>query len=99
MEPIGSWIGRVDACYRTSVGELAHLYDLELAFDRLSNTWLQVSPIDDVTFEKLAALARGNVAYIGSIEHGVQNPGMVSIIQIAAAMEMTVIELAAEARL
>ncbi len=38
-------------------------------------------------------------SYMGSIERGVQNPGMVSIIQIASAMEMTVAELMAEARL
>ena len=68
VEPIGGWLGRVAARYRMSVGELAQLYDLDLGFDRLSNTWLQVSPIGDATLEKLAALARVNVADLHALQ-------------------------------
>lgn len=68
MEPIGGWLGRVAARYRMSVDELAQLYDLELAFDRLSNTWLQVSTIGEATLEKLAALARVNAADLNALQ-------------------------------
>ena len=36
---------------------------------------------------------------MSSIERGVQNPGLVSIVRIARAMDMMVIELMAEAEL
>lgn len=36
---------------------------------------------------------------MSSIERGVQNPGLVSIVRIAPAMDMTVTELMAEAEL
>lgn len=68
VEPIGGWLGRVAARYRMSVDELAQLYDLELAFDRLSNTWLQVSTIGEATLEKLAALARVNAADLNALQ-------------------------------
>ena len=44
-------------------------------------------------------LAQDFDAYMSSIERGVQNPGLVSIVRIARAMDMTVTELMAEAEL
>lgn len=61
---LGAW-PPATAC---SVDELAQLYDLELAFDRLSNTWLQVSTIGEATLEKLAALARVNAADLNALQ-------------------------------
>lgn len=78
MEPIGGWLGRVAARYRMSVDELAQLYGLELAFDRLSNAWLLVRGIGGVTIEKLARLARVDAAVFdamqGSPDGSMQQP-------------------------
>lgn len=68
MEPIGGWLGRVAARYRMSVDELAQMYELEIVFDRLSSTWLHVSTIGEATVEKLAALARMNVAVLNALQ-------------------------------
>lgn len=48
------------------------------------------------------ALAHGSEvdrSYMSSIERGGQNPGVISVVRIAAAMQMTVADLMAEAGL
>jgi transcriptional regulator with XRE-family HTH domain len=49
--------------------------------------------------EELAHRAAIDRAYMSSIERGSQNPGVMSILRIAAAMDMTLSELAASASL
>jgi len=49
--------------------------------------------------EELAHRATIDRAYMSSIERGGQNPGIMSILRIASAMEMTLAQLAEEARL
>ena len=68
MEPIGGWLGRVAARYRMNVDELAELYGLKLAFDRLGGTWLQVSVVTENTLKRLAALARLNVEVLYTLQ-------------------------------
>jgi hypothetical protein len=68
VEPIGSWLGRVAARYRMSVHELAQLYGLEVDFDRPDSAWLEISSFADATLDKLAALARLNVAELKALQ-------------------------------
>ena len=49
--------------------------------------------------EELAHRALIDRSYMGSIERGGQNPGMVSVVRVARAMDMTLTELMAEAEL
>ena len=68
VEPISGWLGRVAARYRMSVHELAQLYGLEVAFCGYDSTWLEVSSFADATLDKLAALARLNVAELKALQ-------------------------------
>ncbi|PZQ01900.1 MAG: transcriptional regulator [Variovorax paradoxus] len=52
-----------------------------------------------ISQEELAHRSAIDRSYMSSIERGGQNPGIVSIARIAAAMDMTVAELMAEAEL
>jgi transcriptional regulator with XRE-family HTH domain len=52
-----------------------------------------------ISQEELAHRSAIDRSYMSSIERGSQNPGMVSIVRVARAMEMTVAELMIEARL
>jgi transcriptional regulator with XRE-family HTH domain len=52
-----------------------------------------------ISQEELAHRSSIDRSYMSSIERGNQNPGVVSVLRIAYAMEMTVTELMAEARL
>jgi transcriptional regulator with XRE-family HTH domain len=52
-----------------------------------------------ISQEELAHRAAIDRSYMSSIERGVQNPGILSIVRIARAMEMTLTELAAQAQL
>ena len=52
-----------------------------------------------ISQEDLAHVSAVDRSYMSSIERGVQNPGLVSIVRIARAMDMTVTELMAEAEL
>lgn len=52
-----------------------------------------------ISQEELAHRSAIDRSYMSSIERGGQNPGIVSIARIAAAMDMTVTELMAEAEL
>lgn len=52
-----------------------------------------------ISQEELAHLAAIDRSYLSSIERGAQNPGIVSILRMTAALEMTATELFAEARL
>ena len=52
-----------------------------------------------ISQEELAHRASIDRSYMSSIERGGQNPGILSIVRIAHAMEMTLTELAAEAEL
>ncbi len=49
--------------------------------------------------EELAERAELDRSYMSSIERGKQNPGIVSILRVANALEMTATELFAEAEL
>jgi len=49
--------------------------------------------------EELAHRAAIDRAYMSSIERGAQNPGIISILRIATAMQMKLTELAADASL
>lgn len=49
--------------------------------------------------EELAHRASIDRSYMSSIERGGQNPGIVSVVRVARAMDMTVTELMAEAEL
>lgn len=68
VEPISGWLGRVAARYRMSVHELAQLYGLEGTFDGPNSAWLEVSSFTDATLDKLAALARLNVAELKALQ-------------------------------
>jgi hypothetical protein len=68
MEPIGGWLGRVAARYRMGVSELAHLYGLELDFDRPGNAWLIVGRIGQATIRRLTALARVDAAVLHAMQ-------------------------------
>ncbi|TAL13830.1 MAG: XRE family transcriptional regulator [Aquabacterium sp.] len=52
-----------------------------------------------VSQEELAHQSEIDRSYMSSIERGQQNPGIVSILRIAQALDTTLTELAAEARL
>lgn len=52
-----------------------------------------------ISQEELAHMADTDRSYMSSIERGGQNPGIVSVLRIAAAMDMTMTELMAEAKL
>jgi transcriptional regulator with XRE-family HTH domain len=52
-----------------------------------------------VSQEELAHRSAIDRSYMSSIERGGQNPGVISIVRIAHAMEMTMTELMAEAEL
>ena len=52
-----------------------------------------------ISQEELAHRSAIDRSYMSSIERGGQNPGLVSIVLIARAMDMTVTELMAEAEL
>lgn len=52
-----------------------------------------------VSQEELAARSEIDRSYMSSIERGCQNPGIVSVLRICRALEVTLTELAAEARL
>ena len=52
-----------------------------------------------ISQEELAHRSSVDRSYMSSIERGNQNPGVVSVVRIARAMEMTVTELMAEAEL
>jgi transcriptional regulator with XRE-family HTH domain len=52
-----------------------------------------------VSQEELAHRAAVDRSYLSSIERGAQNPGIVSILRVTAALEMTATELFAEAGL
>lgn len=52
-----------------------------------------------ISQEELAHRSEIDRAHMSSIERGTQNPGFVSIVRIARAMEMTVADLMAEASL
>lgn len=52
-----------------------------------------------VSQEELAERAEIDRSYMSSIERGAQNPGVVSILRIAHALDMTLTELFAEAAL
>ena len=52
-----------------------------------------------VSQEELAHRAAVDRSYLSSIERGAQNPGIVSILRVTAALEMTATELFAEAEL
>lgn len=52
-----------------------------------------------VSQEELAHRSAMDRSYMSSIERGGQNPGIVSIVRIARAMDLTMTELMAEAEL
>lgn len=52
-----------------------------------------------ISQEELAHKAGTDRSYLSSIERGAQNPGIVSILRMAHAMDMTATELFAEAEL
>jgi DNA-binding XRE family transcriptional regulator len=52
-----------------------------------------------VSQEQLADLSTVERAYMGSIEKGDQNPGIILIMRIVGALDITLTELAAEAKL
>lgn len=52
-----------------------------------------------VSQEELAHRSAVDRSYLSSIERGAQNPGIVSILRVANALEMTATELFAEAAL
>ena len=52
-----------------------------------------------ISQEELAHRSAVDRSYMSSIERGAQNPGIVSILRVAGAMEMTATELFAEAAL
>lgn len=52
-----------------------------------------------VSQEELAHRSAIDRSYMSSIERGGQNPGIISIVRIACALEMTMTELMAEASL
>lgn len=49
-----------------------------------------------ISQEELAHISAVDRSYMSSIERGVQNPGFVSIVRIARAMDMTLTELMTE---
>ena len=53
----------------------------------------------EISQEELAHRSGTDRSYVGSIERGTQNPGIVSILRMARAMDMTATELFAEAEL
>jgi transcriptional regulator with XRE-family HTH domain len=55
--------------------------------------------VQGVSQEELAHRSAIDRSYISSIERGGQNPGILSIIRVAHAMDMTMTELMAEAEL
>ena len=52
-----------------------------------------------ISQEELADRAQLDRSYMGSIERGLQNPGIVTILRVATALEITATELFAEAQL
>lgn len=52
-----------------------------------------------ISQEDLAHISAVDRSYMSSIERGVQNPGVISMVRIARAMDMTLTELMAEAEL
>lgn len=52
-----------------------------------------------VSQEELAERAAIDRSYLSSIERGAQNPGIVAMLKVAAALEMTAAELFAQAEL
>ena len=52
-----------------------------------------------VSQEELAHRSSIDRSYMSSIERGTQNPGIISVLRIAYALEMTATELMAEAKL
>lgn len=52
-----------------------------------------------VSQEELAHQSEIDRSYMSSIERGQQNPGIVSVLRIAQALDTTLMELAAEAKL
>jgi transcriptional regulator with XRE-family HTH domain len=55
--------------------------------------------VQGVSQEELAHRSAIDRSYMSSIERGSQNPGILSIIRVAHAMDMTMTELMAEAEL
>ena len=55
--------------------------------------------VQGVSQEELAHRSAIDRSYMSSIERGGQNPGILSIIRVAHAMDMTMTELMAEAEL
>ncbi len=55
--------------------------------------------VKGVSQEELAHRSAIDRSYMSSIERGGQNPGIVSIVRIARAMDLTMTELMAEAEL
>lgn len=53
----------------------------------------------EVSQEELAHRSEIDRSYMSSIERGAQNPGIISVVRIAHALDMTVTELMAEAQL
>jgi len=52
-----------------------------------------------ISQEELAHRSEIDRSYMSSIERGAQNPGIVSVLRIVGAMDMSMTELMAEARL
>lgn len=52
-----------------------------------------------ISQEELAHRSEIDRAYMSSIERGKQNPGFVSVARVASALDMTLVELMAEAGL
>ncbi|MES2948820.1 MAG: helix-turn-helix transcriptional regulator [Pseudomonadota bacterium] len=52
-----------------------------------------------ISQELLAHESAIDRSYLSSIERGMQNPGVISIFRVAAAMQMSMVELMAEAQL
>jgi len=53
----------------------------------------------EISQEELAHRSAIDRSYMSSIERGMQNPGIISVLRIAHALEMTATELMAEAEL
>lgn len=57
-ETFGSWFGRVAACYRLDVDELALAADIKLELDPNLPGWLTTAPAQGNALLRIAALAR-----------------------------------------
>ena len=59
----------------------------------------QARKVRGISQEELAHQSAIDRSYMSSIERGMQNPGVISVIRIAAALKMTTAELMVEAKL